>query len=257
VSRVDVLGVPFDRLDLGSAVRTIVARMEAGQRSVVITANPEFVMLARRDAGLRAIAVSADLVVPDGTGVLVASRILGDPLPGRAPGRRLVDDLAERLAGIGASFFLLGAAPGVAERAAQRLRQRHPGISIAGTYAGRSGPEDDADTAGRVQAVAPHVLLVAYGMPAQERWIARNIARLPSVRVAIGVGGVLDQLAGVARLPPEAVHAVGFEWLWRLLADPRRWRRQRVLPLFALLVVLQRVRPPAARTEAMRRESKP
>jgi len=78
-------------------------------------------------------------------------------------------------------------------------------------------------------------------MPAQERWIARNLPQLPSLRVAIGVGGVFDQLAGRVRLPPAMIHAVGFEWLWRLAFEPRRWRRQRVLPLFAALVVRQRV----------------
>lgn len=241
MARVDILGVPFDRLDLAGAVRTVMERLDAGRRTIVITANPEFVMLTRREADLAEIAASADLVIPDGTGVLVASRILGDPLPGRAPGRRLVDALAARLEGRGASFFFLGAAPGVAERAAARLRQRHPEMIVAGTYSGHAGAHDDLETAGRVAAAAPQVLLVAYGMPAQERWIARNIDRLPSVRVAIGVGGVFDQLAGVAPLPPGLVHAIGLEWLWRLVREPRRWRRQRVLPLFALLVLSQRL----------------
>jgi N-acetylglucosaminyldiphosphoundecaprenol N-acetyl-beta-D-mannosaminyltransferase len=94
----------------------------------------------------------------------------------------------------------------------------------------------------RVGAVSPDVVLVAYGMPKQERWIARHLAELPTVRVAIGVGGVLDQLAGVQRVPPAFVHRIGLEWLWRLMNEPSRWRRQRVLPLFALLVLRERLR---------------
>ncbi len=94
----------------------------------------------------------------------------------------------------------------------------------------------------RVLAAAPDVVLVAFGMPKQERWIARNLTRLPSVRIAVGVGGSLDYLAGVAKAPPAIVHAVGLEWLWRLAREPQRWRRQRVLPLFALLVLLARMR---------------
>lgn len=239
--RVDVLGVGFDRVDLDGALRTVLDRLDRGERTTVITANPEFVMLARRDADLRRVAAAADLVVPDGTGVLLASRLLGDPLPGRAPGRFLVDGLAERASSLGASLFLLGAAPGVAERAASWLRQRHPGLLVAGTHAGSPDPAGDEEAVRRIAAASPRVLLVAYGMPAQERWIARNMARLPSVRVAIGVGGVLDQIAGVAPVPPRLVHAIGLEWLWRLASEPKRWRRQRVLPLFALLVLSRRL----------------
>lgn len=240
-SRVEILGIHFDRVALADATRIVLERLARGERTVVITANPEFVMLARQDGELRSIAERAELVIPDGTGVFLASWLLGDPLPGRAPGRLLVDALLDRAEGSGATVFLLGAAPGIAERAAERLRERHPGLGITGTYAGTPDPSEDAAIVARVQAAAPSILLVAYGMPAQEHWIARNIARLPSVRVAIGVGGVLDQLAGVARVPPAFVHAIGLEWLWRLLFDPRRLRRQRVLPLFVALVIAQRM----------------
>jgi N-acetylglucosaminyldiphosphoundecaprenol N-acetyl-beta-D-mannosaminyltransferase len=245
-ARVDVLGVGFDRVDLSGAVATILERLREGRRTFVITANPEFVMLARRDNDLRRIAAAADLIVPDGTGVLVGSRLLGDALPGRAPGRLIVDALAGRAAALGASFYLLGAGPGVAERAAVRLVERYPELAVVGWAEGSPREEDDEASVRGVAAAAPTVLLVAYGMPAQERWIARNLPRLPSVRVAIGVGGVFDQLAGVTPVPPWPVHRVGLEWLWRLVREPRRWRRQRVLPLFALLVLRQRLLGSAA-----------
>ena len=238
--RVDILGVGFDRVTLPDAVVRIDGRLDAGLRTFVITANPEFVMLCRDHPEVAAIAAGADLVVPDGTGAVVASRLLGDPLPGRAPGRLLVDRIAALAAERGLSLFLLGAAAGIADRAAELLRARHPALRIAGTYAGSA--EDDADVVPRVAAAAPDILLVAFGMPRQERWIARNLASVPSVRVAIGVGGSLDYLAGAAVPPPALVHAVGLEWLWRLIRDPRRWRRQRVLPLFALLVFLRRLK---------------
>jgi len=240
--RVNVLGVGFDRLDLRGAVRTILERLDRGDRTFVITANPEFVMLARRDSDLARIASEADLVVPDGTGAIVASRLLRDPLPGRAPGRLLVDALLPHLAARAAPLFLLGAAPGVAERAAASLRSREPALRVAGTHVGSSDAGEDQATVACVAAAAPAVLLVAYGMPRQERWIARNLAALPSVRLAIGVGGVFDQLAGVSSVPPRLVHAAGLEWLWRLLREPRRWRRQRVLPAFVGLVLRERLR---------------
>ena len=237
-ARVDILGVGFDRVDLAAAAERIIERHAAGQRTFVITANPEFVMLCRRDADLEKIARAADLVVADGTGVLVASRVLRDPLPGRVPGRLLVPAVLQLASG---PVFLLGAAPGVAERAAAALVRRIPSLRVAGTHAGSPAPEEDEAIRARIQSTDARVILVAYGMPAQERWIARNMPLLPSVRTAIGVGGVFDQLAGRVRLPPRVVHAVGLEWLWRLVFEPRRWRRQRVLPVFAVLVARQRI----------------
>jgi N-acetylglucosaminyldiphosphoundecaprenol N-acetyl-beta-D-mannosaminyltransferase len=239
-ARVDVLGVGFDRVPLAAAVERILRRVEAGERTFVITANPEFVMLARQDAAVAHIAREAHLVVADGSGVVAASRLLGDPLP-RVPGRLLVDALVPHLAQRRTPIFFLGAAPGVAERAAAELRRRAPGLVVAGVHAGSAEPEQDAEAVARVRDTAAQVLLVAYGMPKQERWIARNLPELPGVRLAIGVGGVFDQLAGVQRVPPAALHAIGLEWLWRLAREPWRWRRQRVLPLFALLVLRKRL----------------
>lgn len=236
--RVDVLGVFFDRLDLAGATARILERLDRGQRTFVITANPEFVMLAHRDPEVAALAREADIVIADGTGVVVGSRVLGDALR-RVPGRLLVGSLVPALAARGESLFLLGAAPGVAELAAEVLRQRSPSLRIAGCYAGTA--EDDAGTVARVNTARPDALLVAYGMPKQERWVARNLAAVPSVKLAIGVGGVFDQLAGVQKVAPALVHRVGLEWLWRLAREPSRWRRQRVLPLFAALVIRKRL----------------
>jgi N-acetylglucosaminyldiphosphoundecaprenol N-acetyl-beta-D-mannosaminyltransferase len=236
--RVDILGIGFDRLGLSGAAERIIERHIAGKRTFVITANPEFVMLARIDPEIAAIARGADLVVADGTGVLVGSRLLGDPLPARVPGRLLVPAVLQLLSG---PVYLLGAAPGVAEKAAAALRRRIPELEIAGTHSGSPHLADEDEIARRINGSGARVLLVAFGMPAQERWIARNLPRLPSVRTAIGVGGVFDQLAGRVRMPPGIVHALGFEWLWRLAFEPRRWRRQRVLPLFAALVLRQRL----------------
>ena len=239
-ARVDVLGVGFDRVGLAAAAQRILRRFDAGERTFVITANPEFVMLARSDEAVARIAHEAQLVVADGSGIVAASRLLGSALP-RVPGRLLVDALVPHLAQRRSRTFFLGAAPGVAERAAAELRRRAPGLVVAGVHAGSAEPEDDAVSVARVRESGAQVLLVAYGMPKQERWIARNLPALPDVRLAIGVGGVFDQLSGVQRVPPALLHAIGLEWLWRLAREPRRWRRQRVLPLFALLVLRKRL----------------
>lgn len=237
--RVDILGVEFDRVALLGATEEILGRLAAGRRTFVITANPEFIMLCRRDREVAAIAAAADLVIPDGTGALVASRLLGDPLPGRAPGRLLVERLAAMACEHDLSLYLLGAAPGVADRAASALIARHPGLRIAGTHDGDAGSDESVAA---VAAARPDLLFVAFGMPKQERWIARHLAALPSVKVAVGIGGSLDYLAGAAKPPPAIIHTVGLEWLWRLARDPKRWRRQRVLPVFVVLVLLERFR---------------
>jgi N-acetylglucosaminyldiphosphoundecaprenol N-acetyl-beta-D-mannosaminyltransferase len=239
-ARVDVLGVGFDRVHLAAATEQVLRRLDVGEPTFVITANPEFVMLARRDEAVAQIAREAQLVVADGSGVVAASRLLGDPLP-RVPGRLLVDALVPHLAQRRSPIFFLGAAPGVAERAAAELRRRARGLVVAGVHAGSAEPEDDAVSVARIRDSGARVLFVAYGMPKQERWIARNLAALPAVRLAIGVGGVFDQLAGVQKVPPAIFHAIGLEWLWRLVREPRRWRRQRVLPVFALLVLRRRL----------------
>lgn len=244
--RADVLSVGFDRLDLDAAAEALLERYRRGERTFLITGNPEFVMLARRDRDVEAIAAAADLVVADGTGVVLASRVLGDPLPGRVPGRLLVERVLPGLAAAGARVYLLGAAPGVAERAGAVLRSRVAGLSVVGAEPGSPDPDRDDEAVARIGAAAADVVLVAYGMPKQERWIARCLPRLPSVRLAVGVGGTFDQLAGRAPVPPALVHRVGLEWLWRLAREPWRWRRQRVLPVFATLVLLRRLRPSSA-----------
>jgi N-acetylglucosaminyldiphosphoundecaprenol N-acetyl-beta-D-mannosaminyltransferase len=240
---IDILGVPIAPLDLERTVAHLEGALASGERVFVITANPEFVMLARRDPGLfEAHAPARRLIVPDGIGLVLAARLLGIAIPGRARGRDLVVRLAELARRRRLSLYLLGAGPGVAARAGAALARRVEGLHVAGTYAGSAEPDADDDTVARVAAAHPDILLVAFGMPKQERWIARNLPLLPTVRVAVGVGGAFDYLAGLAPLPPEWLARVGLEWLWRLVRQPWRWRRQLVLPVFLLLVLRERLR---------------
>lgn len=241
-TRVEILGVGIDPLDLEPTCDRIERALRERERAFVITANPEFVMLAQREPRLRAIAAGATLVVPDGVGLVLAARLLGHTLPGRARGRDIVPRVAAIAARLDRALYLLGAREGVAARAAEALRRTYPALRVAGTSAGSPDPREEADIAARVNAAAPDVLLVAYGMPRQEEWIARNLPKLPTVSVAIGVGGVFDQLAGEVRLPPEWLARAGLEWLWRLARQPWRWRRQIALPAFLLLVLRERLR---------------
>jgi len=236
-----ILGVPIHDISCAEALERIAVWIHSGGAHQIATVNPEFVMAARRNPAFRAVLTQADLCLPDGVGITLAARWLGRPLRERVAGVELVERLARRAALTGWRIFFLGAAPGVAERAAQALATRYPGLVVCGTWAGSPAAAEEAHIARRVRDARADVLLVAYGAPAQDMWLARNLAR-SGAAVGIGVGGSFDYLAGVVRRAPLWVCRLGFEWLYRLLRQPRRWRRQLALPQFAILVLLQRLR---------------
>ena len=239
-----VLGVRVDDVswpEALDAIDTMIAhRSSTGRRHLVVTPNPEIVVQAREDEALRGLIAAADLVLCDGVGLRWAGGRLGQPLRAVIPGSELSRRLAARHAQIGGRWFLLGAAEGVAERAATALVEERPGLVIVGAHDGSPARDEDAATRERIKAAGPiDVLLVAYGTPAQEMWIARNLPHL-DVAVAIGVGGTLDFLAGEVPWPPAWVERSGLIWLWRLLREPRRWRRQLRLLRFVGLVAAAR-----------------
>jgi N-acetylglucosaminyldiphosphoundecaprenol N-acetyl-beta-D-mannosaminyltransferase len=232
-----ILGVRVDCVDMEGAVDAIEGLVcEGGPTRLVATVNPEFVMRARDDQRFGEALESAELCVADGIGVVWAMRRLGCPQYERVSGSDLVPRLAAVCAKRGWRPFLLGSRPGVAAEAARRLEADNPGLVVAGTHAGSPRPEDDEETLGRIAAARPDLLLVAYGSPNQELWIARNRQRL-GVPVAMGVGGTFDFLAGRVRRAPAWMRRAHLEWLWRLLLQPARVRRMAVLPLYALAVL--------------------
>jgi N-acetylglucosaminyldiphosphoundecaprenol N-acetyl-beta-D-mannosaminyltransferase len=203
----------------------IEAAVAAGAPRQICTANPEFVMAAQRDAEFRQVLAQADLVLPDGVGLLWAARRQGRRLPERVAGSDLIYRLAELGGRRGWRVYFLGAAEGVAQAAGERLRALYPGLVVAGAFAGSPSPADEEALVARVRAARPQVLLVAYGAPAQDRWIARNKARL-EVPVSLGVGGAFDFVAGVAQRAPVWARRLGLEWLHRLWRQP--WRARRI-----------------------------
>ena len=223
-----------DPLTLITAAGRICALAEAGERAQVVTLNPELVMRARRDAGLARVMREARLVTADGVGIVGALRLAGQPTPARVTGVDLMVALAREAAARGLPIFLLGAPDGVAQTTAATLERLAPGVRVMGWWAGSPQPRDDAEAAAHIRASGARLVFVAYGAPAQEFWIARNLSALPPL-VAIGVGGAYDMLTGRIPRAPRWMRAVGLEWLHRLARQPRRWRRMLVLPHFALL----------------------
>jgi len=230
--RIRILGVAVDNVVEAEAIERIIGFVSENRPHQIVTVNPEFVMEARRNSAFRRVLAAADLATPDGFGLLLAARLCGDAFRGRVTGVALTELIAARAAERGWSLFLLGAAPGVAERTAAMLQRNHPGLRIAGCYAGSPRRDEEPAIRARISAAQPTVLLVAYGHPAQELWIARNqpLLRVP---VAIGVGGVFDYLAGETPRAPAWMRWIGLEWLYRLIRQPQRWRRILVaVPLF-------------------------
>jgi N-acetylglucosaminyldiphosphoundecaprenol N-acetyl-beta-D-mannosaminyltransferase len=240
--RVLILGVPIDPATFDSMLASIAAWIARGDRVYqVCTVSPEFVMIAQDAPGFMRVLRSADLCAADGVGLLLAARYLGHPLPERVTGSDGVPIIAGRAAREGWRLYLLGAAPGVAERAAARLVEQNPGLQIAGTYAGSPAPDEEDDIIARINASGADILLVAYGAPRQDEWIARNRARL-NVRVAMGVGGTFDFIAGIVPRAPRWMRRAALEWLYRLIKQPWRWRRMLRLPRFVWAVIRYRER---------------
>jgi N-acetylglucosaminyldiphosphoundecaprenol N-acetyl-beta-D-mannosaminyltransferase len=224
VQAITILNVRIDNVTEDEAITQITRFVEAGGPHQIVTINPEFVIEAGRNPAFARVLAAADLATPDGFGLMLVARMRGSPLRERVTGVALTKRIAAEATRHRWRLFLLGAAPGVAERAANMLQETNPGLIIAGCYSGSPRPEDESGIRARLADAKADILLVAYGHPKQDLWIARNqpLLRIP---VAIGVGGTFDYLAGIAPLAPLWMRRMGIEWLYRLIRQPQRWRR--------------------------------
>ncbi len=221
---VSLLGVRVDDVTMDEAVAAISGWLAVGGAHHVVTVNPEFVMAAQHDASFADVLRRSDLAVPDGIGLQLAARWTGQRLRSRVPGVELCERLAQLSQRHGWRLFLLGAGPGIAQATAAVLERRFPGVMIAGCLAGSPRVEDEPALRDAILAARPDILLVAFGAPAQDLWIARNQPLL-QVPVAIGVGGTFDYLSGNVVRAPRWMRRLGLEWLFRLVRQPWRWRR--------------------------------
>lgn len=242
--RVELLGVPLDAVTRDEAVSRVEDFLGELRPHLVTTPNPEMLVEARKDQAFLAALRAADLAVPDGFGLLLVSRILGQPLPERVSGADLLVDVCRAAARLQKKVYLLGGGEGVAARAVAALKKVVPGLRAVGAMSGGKVMKDcpepciAAETLEEIKAAAPDVLFVAFGHGVQEKWIVANLPRLPSVRLAMGVGGTFDFLAGEVRRAPALFRKLGLEWLWRLILQPRRagriWNAVAVFPYLAL-----------------------
>ncbi len=234
---ITLLGVRVDNVTYDDAMARVEFFLRGRSAHQIATVNPEFVVMAQRNAEFRGALNACALNVPDGVGLLWAARRLGTPLKERVTGQELVDRIAawaaQRAAG---RVFFLGAREGVAERAAEKLKEKHRGLQIAGCYAGSPALSEEPGIVERINHSGAQILFVAFGPPAQEVWIARNLSRL-NAAMAMGVGGTFDTLAGIVPRAPGWMRNAGFEWTYRLVREPRRLKRQLAIPYFMWLIV--------------------
>lgn len=238
-NKVNILGCQIDNVTMPKAIEKVAAFMDGKHTAHVITLNAEIAYTARNDDKLRDVINHADLVTPDGIGIVWAGRKLGHNIKERVTGIDMIYQICQRAEAKRWKLFLLGAAPGVAELAAQELAGLYPGLMIVGTRDGYFSEQDIPVIIREINQAAPQVLLVALGAPKQEFWI-NNYKQILKVPVCVGVGGSFDVLAGNKKRAPKIIIKLNLEWLYRLLAEPSRLKRQMVLPRFVLAVLRQK-----------------
>ena len=231
--RIDVMGVGFDSLTMDEAVARARDLMAERRAAYVVTPNPEIVMLCREDAAAMQAVQNADLVLADGIGVIYGAKILGTPLRAKLPGIDFAAALMTQMGREGKSVFLLGAKPGVADAAGEKMRERFPGLVIAGTHDGYF--KEDAPIAAEIKASGADMALVCLGAPKQELFMAKY-GEATGCHLLMGLGGSMDIFAGVAQRAPEFYCKHNLEWFYRLIKNPSRIGRMMKLPLFLVHV---------------------
>jgi N-acetylglucosaminyldiphosphoundecaprenol N-acetyl-beta-D-mannosaminyltransferase len=252
-----ILGVRLDDVPSEQRLREICEGFLDGERTTrIFTPNPEILLRAREDPGYAEVLNSADLALPDGTGVALIESLRSRHRVRRWPGIEIGALLLRIAAERGATVAFVGGSATAAERAADRWRRAAPGVrietvggSVMVAEDGAARPDErDLELTRDVASHAPAIVLVGLGAPKQERWIARNAGAVPSARIMIGVGGAFDMWAGQLRRAPRPIRRLGLEWVWRLVLEPRRWprilRATIVFPVRALTDRRNRVAPP-------------
>lgn len=241
--KVSILEINIDRLSMDKTLERIQQFVTNDRPRRIVTANPEMIYASQFDSKLKQLLNSADLVTPDGEGIVWAAKFLGLPVPQRVTGIDLLQKLLPIAANCGWRVFFLGGSPGVASTAAEKVEQEYPGIKIAHYHGYFKPGKEEQQVLQKIKSFKPHLLFVGLGAPRQELWIAEHYREL-AVPVSVGVGGSFDVLSGKVKRAPVLAQRFKLEWLARLISQPSRLRRQTVLPKFVVNVFLQKIKLP-------------
>jgi len=239
MKQVDILGVPFDAMSVDETLNLLESYLDQPANHIVVTPNPEGVMQARRNPAFMDALQSADLRLADGIGIIMASRFIRNPIPARVRGVDIIFALLQRLADKGRhhTAFFLGGAPGIADKAKAEMESRFPTLSVVGCHHGYFTPDQEPAILEELNRLKPDIMLVCTGMPRAEIWAATN-RNIPA-RITLCLGGTVDIMAGNAKLAPPLMRKLGLEWLYRLIRQPSRLKRQLDIPRFMLAVIRQ------------------
>ncbi|MCD4783076.1 MAG: WecB/TagA/CpsF family glycosyltransferase [Candidatus Eremiobacteraeota bacterium] len=231
---IHILGTKVHNLSMDETLDEIDNLIQSGGAHLIVTLGVEMVMHAQKDAEFREIVNNASLVVPDSVGILWAGKKSGVKLKGRAPGIDIINRMTGEAKKYPWRVFLLGAKPGVTDKASRIIKEKHPDFNCVGTYHGYF--KDDDEAIEQIKKANPQLLLIGMGFPAQEKWFHRNRDKLGDM-VAIGVGGSFDVLSGNIKRAPAFFQKTGLEWFYRLITQPSRFHRMTAIPAFVIKVL--------------------
>ncbi|OZM56652.1 glycosyltransferase [Lottiidibacillus patelloidae] len=231
------LGVNVSNLTYSALIEAIFADINKKKKSMIVAINPEKVMKAQDDPELKKLLNRADYQVPDGIGVVLASKLKGGKIKQRVTGIDMMLNLCEEAAERGKKVFLYGAKPGIAEEAKQELIRKYPNLQVSGTLDGYE--KDETKIIETINEGNPDIIFVALGSPRQEYWILDHLDKI-SPSIFQGVGGSFDVISGRINRAPEIFMKFGLEWLYRLVKEPWRWKRQIVIPKFLIRVLMKK-----------------
>ncbi len=241
-NRLKILNIWVDPVEMRGALEKVEHFVEKGDRPhSVFAVNPEKNFSVPRDPNLHKVFSEADLLIPDGIGVVMAARILYRVKLSRVPGVEFMEEICRLSAQKGYRVFFYGAKEEVNAKAMETLQNRYPSLKIAGRANGYVSPEDTPKLIEQINASGAQILFLALGSPRQENWFAKYADQLHSVRVCQGIGGTLDTIAGTVKRAPKFWCNLNLEWFYRLVSEPKRIARQRVLPIFAFQVFRRKI----------------
>ena len=238
MKKVNVMKVPIHSITMEEAYRTAISFFEEEGIKNIYTPNPEIVMLAQDNPTLMEALITADLVVPDGIGIIIASKIKNLGINQRVAGIDLMDKILQYCGENGKSFFILGGKPEITPLACKKIVDQYKGIKLAGYHHGYFSNDDDEKIVEEINSSSPDVLFVCLGAPKQELWINKNKHQL-NCQIAMGVGGSVDIYAGTVKRAPVIYQKMGLEWFYRLAKEPWRFKRMLVLPKFLVHFIMK------------------